>query len=101
MKAGDRVSLTRAAAETLNSFTPNKVAVDWLARSGVIHHVRRDRTGVLVLWDGRKTLDPVPMRSLVLGEAPEGRTGLRGLHKPQAAPLKPHPARVSPSSWRF
>jgi hypothetical protein len=60
---GDRVTLTKPGAASLNNnMHPGRV--DWRGRCGVIGRISRSGEA-FVLWDGRRSLDPVPLRSLV------------------------------------
>jgi hypothetical protein len=60
---GDRVTLTKRGAASLNNnMHPGRV--DWRGRCGVIGRISRSGEA-FVLWDGRRSLDPVPLRSLV------------------------------------
>jgi hypothetical protein len=62
--AGDRVKLTDYAAKGLNSRATH--GLDWGAREGTVRFM--GRTGVSVLWDGRKSLDAHPRHALELVE---------------------------------
>jgi hypothetical protein len=64
---GDRVTLTKRAAVSLNhNMHPGRI--DWRGRRGVIGRISRSGEA-FVLWDGRRSLDPMPLRWLVLVEA--------------------------------
>ena len=39
---------------------------DWTARRGVVERVTANKANVVVLWDGRKSMDVVPIRSVEL-----------------------------------
>jgi hypothetical protein len=59
---GDRVTLNKRAAVSLNNnMHPGRI--DWRGRCGVIGRISRH--GAFVLWDGRRSLDPIPLRWLV------------------------------------
>jgi hypothetical protein len=56
MSPGDRVKLTDCAAKGMNA-RMRKGHLDWSARRGTVKSIVR--TGVRVLWDGRKHFDYV------------------------------------------
>ena len=63
VKRGDRVRLTaRAAAAFNNNRRPGKI--DWTDRCGVVERVTANKANVIVRWDGRKSPDDVPIRSI-------------------------------------
>ena len=65
IKRLDRVKLTaRAAAVFNNNKRPSMF--DWTARRGVVERVTANKANVVVLWDGRKSMDVVPIRSVQL-----------------------------------
>jgi hypothetical protein len=65
IKRLDRVKLTaRAAAVFNNNKRPSMF--DWTARRGVVERVTANKANVVVLWDGRKSMDVVPIRSVEL-----------------------------------
>ena len=39
---------------------------DWTARRGVVERVTANKANVVVLWDGRKSMDVVPIRTVEL-----------------------------------
>jgi hypothetical protein len=39
---------------------------DWTPRRGVVERVTANKANVVVLWDGRKSMDVVPIRSVEL-----------------------------------
>ena len=39
---------------------------DWTARRGVVERVTANKANAVVLWDGRKSMDVVPIRSVEL-----------------------------------
>jgi hypothetical protein len=43
---------------------------DWTARRGVVERVTANKANVVVLWDGRKSMDVVPIRSVELEPGP-------------------------------
>ena len=62
-RRGDRVKLTaRAAAAFNNNKRPNMF--DWTDRRGVIERITANKANVMVLWDGRKSPDDLPIRSI-------------------------------------
>ena len=65
IKRGDRVKLTaRAAAAFNNNKCPSMF--DWTARRGVVERITTNKVNVVVLWDGRKSTEAVPIRSVEL-----------------------------------
>jgi hypothetical protein len=60
LKPGDAVKLTAKAARTFNNFHQSRV--DWRTRRGIIQRI--SRCGALVVWEGRRTVDPVPLKGL-------------------------------------
>jgi hypothetical protein len=62
--------LTKRAAVSLNN-NRHPGRVDWRGRRGVIGRISRSGDA-FVLWNGRRSLDPVPLRWLVriAGDAP-------------------------------
>ena len=65
IKPGNRVKLTARAAAVFND---NKRAsmFDWTARRGVVERITANKANAVVLWDGRKSMDVVPIRSAEL-----------------------------------
>jgi hypothetical protein len=57
---GDRVKLTDRFAKVL--LRGPKVKIDWLARRGVVR--RCNEFDVYVAWDGRNTLDSIPVKAV-------------------------------------
>ena len=65
IKRGDRVKLTaRAAAAFNNNKRPSMF--DWTARRGVVERITINKANVVVLWDGRKSTEVIPIRSVEL-----------------------------------
>jgi hypothetical protein len=65
IKRGDRVKLTaRAAAVFNNNKRPNMF--DWTARRGVVERITTNKANAVVLWEGRKSTEVVPIRSVEL-----------------------------------
>ena len=63
IKRGDRVKLTaRAAAAFNNNKRPSMF--DWTARRGVVERITTNKANAVVLWDGRKSTEVVPIRSV-------------------------------------
>ena len=63
IKRGDRVKLTaRAAAAFNNNMRPGKL--DWTDRRGVVERITANKANVIVRWDGRKSPDDLPIRSI-------------------------------------
>ena len=74
IKRGDRVKLTiRAAAAFDNNRRPGKI--DWIDWRGVVERITTNKANAIVLWDGRKSVDDLPIRSIELeaglGELPQ------------------------------
>jgi len=75
-KGGDRVKLTaRAAAAFNNNKRPSMF--DWTARRGVVERITTNKANAVVLWDGRKSQDYLPIRSIELEPAELGTGGLK------------------------
>ena len=71
IKRGDRVKLTaRVAAAFNNNKRPGKF--DWTGRRGVVARITANKANAMVLWDGRKSEDGVPIRSIELEPAKLG-----------------------------
>ena len=71
IKRGDRVKLTaRAAAVFNNNKRPSMF--DWTARRGVVERITTNKANAVVLWDGRKSTEVVPIRSIELEPAELG-----------------------------
>ena len=65
IKRGDRIRLTaRAAAAFNNNLRPGRF--DWTDRCGVVERITANKANVIVLWDGRKSVEDVPIRSIEL-----------------------------------
>ena len=64
IKRLDRVKLTARAAAVFNNKRPTMF--DWTARRGVVERVTANKANVVVLWDGRKSMDVVAIRSVEL-----------------------------------
>jgi len=73
IKRGDRVKLTaRVAAAFNNNRRPGKL--DWTDRRGVVERITTNKANAVVLWDGRKSVDDVPIRSIELEPSRVGIT---------------------------
>lgn len=66
MKHGDRVRLTDQMARIYNKRMHSN-RVDWHDRRGVIKSISYNKKVVWILWDGRHSLDEMPVFGL-LGE---------------------------------
>jgi hypothetical protein len=67
IKRGDRVKLTsRVAAAFNNNKRPGRL--DWKDRRGVIDRISANKVNALVIWEGRKTPDEVPITGIDLME---------------------------------
>ena len=62
IKRGNRVKLTAHAEATLNS--GRGVKSIWTDRRGVILRVTANKANAVVLWDGRKSTECMPIRAL-------------------------------------
>ena len=72
-KRGDRVKLTaRVAAAFNNNRRPGKL--DWTDRRGAVERITTNKANAVVLWDGRKSVDDVPIRSIELAPRRVGIT---------------------------
>jgi hypothetical protein len=72
-KRGDRVKLTaRVAAAFNNNRRPSKL--DRTDRRGVVERITTNKANAVVLWDGRKSVDDVPIRSIELEPSRVGIT---------------------------
>ena len=65
IKRLDRVKLTARAAAVFNN-NKRPTMFDWTARRGVVERVTANKANVVVLWDGRKSMDVVPIRTVEL-----------------------------------
>ena len=63
IKRGDRVKLTARAAAAFNNNTRPSM-FDWTARRGVVERITTNRANAIVLSDGRRSTEVVPIRSL-------------------------------------
>jgi hypothetical protein len=71
IKRGDRVKLiARVAAAFSSSKRARKF--DWTDRRGVVERITANKAAAMVLWDGRKSADDVPIRSIELEPAELG-----------------------------
>jgi hypothetical protein len=71
IRRGDRIRLTaRAAAAFNNNMRPGRL--DWTGRGGVVERITANKANVVVLWDGRKSVEDVPIRSIELEPAELG-----------------------------
>ena len=64
-RRGDRVKLTARAAAAFNN-NKRPIMFDWTARRGVVERITTNKVNVVVLWDGRKSMEVVPIRSVEL-----------------------------------
>jgi hypothetical protein len=69
IKRRDRVKLTARAAAAFNK---NKHKFDWTDRRGVVERITANKATAIVLWDGRKSQDYLPIRSIELEPAELG-----------------------------
>ena len=74
-KGGDRVKLTARAAAAFNH-NKRPSMFDWTARRGVVERITTNKANAVVLWDGRKSQDYLPIRSIELEPAELGTGGL-------------------------
>lgn len=63
MQIGDRVKLDSRVAKTFNSSRPRKNP-NWFTRVGEI--VAISRTGVMIRWDDRRSLDQWPAQAITV-----------------------------------
>jgi hypothetical protein len=59
LKRGDRVIMKDDAADRMNR---NFHRFDWRNRRGVLHHISRNKQAAVVFWDGRSSVDLVPVK---------------------------------------
>lgn len=59
---GERVRLTRRYAKVLMKSDERTTHTDWLSRQGTVD--RCNATTVSVLWDGRRTIDHIPVKGV-------------------------------------
>ena len=63
IKQGERVKLTaRVAAAFNNNKRPGKI--DWIDWRGTIERIAANKVHALVIWDGRKTADELPINGI-------------------------------------
>ena len=75
IKRRDRVKLTARAAAAFNKNKhPGKF--DWTDRRGVVERISANKATAIVLWDGRKSQDYLPIRSIETEPAELGTGGL-------------------------
>jgi 3-deoxy-D-arabino-heptulosonate 7-phosphate (DAHP) synthase len=65
IKRGDRVKLTARAAAAFN----NKHKFVWTDPRGVVERITANKATAIVLRDGRKSQDNLPIRSIELEQA--------------------------------
>ena len=65
IKRLDRVKLTACAAVAFNN-NKRPSMFDWTARRGVVERITANKANAVVLWDGRKSTEVVPIRSVEL-----------------------------------
>jgi hypothetical protein len=63
MQTGDRVRLDSRVAKTFNASRPRKYP-DWTKRVGEV--VAITRTGVMIRWDDRRSLDQWPTQAITV-----------------------------------
>jgi hypothetical protein len=68
-QARGQVKLTARAAATFNN---NKQKFVWTDRRGVVEPISANKATAIVLWDGRKSQDYLPIRSIELEPAALG-----------------------------
>ena len=71
IKRGDRVKLTARVAAAFNGSRRAR-KFDWTDRRGVVERITANQAAAMVLWDGRKSADDVPIRSIELEPAESG-----------------------------
>ena len=69
IKRRERVRLTARAAAAFNN---NKHKFVWTDRRGVVERITANKATAIVLWDGRKSQDYLPIRSIELEPAELG-----------------------------
>ena len=68
IKRGDRVKLIARVAAAFNGSNRAR-KFDWTDRRGVVERITANKAAAMVLWDGRKSADDVPIRSIELEPA--------------------------------
>ena len=68
IKRGDRVKLIARVAAAFNGSNRTR-KFDWTDRRGVVERITANKAAAMVLWDGRKSADDVPIRSIELEPA--------------------------------
>ena len=68
IKRGDRVKLTARVAAAFNKARK----FDWTDRRGVVERMTASKATAIVLWDGRKSQEYLPIRSIELEPAELG-----------------------------
>jgi hypothetical protein len=58
------------------AFNKNKHKFDWTDRRGVVERITANKATAIVLWDGRKSQDYLPIRSIELEPAELGTEDL-------------------------
>jgi hypothetical protein len=71
IKRGDRVKLTALAAAAFNN-NKRPSMFDWTDRRGVVERITANKATAIVPWDGRKSQDYLPIRSIELEQAELG-----------------------------
>ena len=65
IKRLERVKLTTRAAAVFND-NKRPSMFDWTARRGVLVRITANKANAIVMWDGRKSKDVVPIRCVEL-----------------------------------
>ena len=65
IKRGDRVKLTARAAA---AFKRRSDKFDWTDRRGVVERITANKASAIVLWDGRKSREYMPIRAIEFEE---------------------------------
>ena len=63
IQRGDRVRLTRSAAEGYNN-RMRPQPLDWCKRCGVVQRITCNKTEALVRWDGRRSDEQLSIRAI-------------------------------------
>ena len=65
IKRGDRVKLIARVAAAFNGSNRAR-KFDWTDRRGVVERITTNKANAVVLWDGRKSTEVVPIRGVEL-----------------------------------
>jgi hypothetical protein len=64
IRRGDRVKVTARVAAAFNNNKRPGSKFDWADRRGVVERITTNKASAIVLWDGRKSVETMPIRSI-------------------------------------